>query len=116
MAASATIVSVPAIRGDEKQSPDPWTSAQIVQAAALAHELDDKNGAAPTVVYVGFTRYSSAAIFQELRSKARHPPRRFSEFEKVGGRSSTNDESGCLLRVLPVRKVSQRSSSVHGLE
>src|SRR5258708_39639077 len=54
MAASATIVSVPAIRGDEKQSPDPWTSAQIVQAAALAHELDDKNGAAPTVVSVGF--------------------------------------------------------------
>ena len=54
MAASATIVSVPAIRGDEKQSPDPWTSAQVVQAAALAHELDDKNGAAPTVVYVGF--------------------------------------------------------------
>ena len=54
MASSATIVSVPATRGDEKQSPDPWTSAQIVQAAALAHELDDKNGAAPTVVYVGF--------------------------------------------------------------
>ncbi len=53
MAASATIVSAPAIRGDEKQSPDPWTSAQIVQPAALAHELDDKNGAAPMVVYVG---------------------------------------------------------------
>jgi hypothetical protein len=54
MAASATIVSVTAIRGDEKQSPEPWTSAQIVQAGALAHELDDKNGAAPMVVYVGF--------------------------------------------------------------
>jgi thiosulfate/3-mercaptopyruvate sulfurtransferase len=54
MAASATIVSVTAIRGDEKQSPDPWTSAQIVQASALAHEFEDRNGAAPTVVYIGF--------------------------------------------------------------
>jgi hypothetical protein len=54
MAASATIVSVPAIRGDEKPSPEPWTSAQVVQPGALAHELDDKNGAAPTVAYVGF--------------------------------------------------------------
>jgi len=63
MAASATIVSVPAIRGDEKQSPETWTSAQIVQAAALAHELDDKNGAAPTVVYVGFhTLFSGGHI------------------------------------------------------
>ncbi len=63
MTASATIVSVPAIRGDEKQSPDPWTSAQIVQAAALAHELDDKNGAALTVVYVGFhTLFSGGHI------------------------------------------------------
>ena len=54
IAAPATLISVPVIRGDEKQSPDPWTSAQVVQAGALAHELDDKNGAAPTVVYVGF--------------------------------------------------------------
>ncbi len=54
MAAPATLVSVPAIRGDEKQSPDPWTSAQVVQADALANELGDKNGAAPTIVYVGF--------------------------------------------------------------
>ncbi len=63
MAASATIVSVPAIRGDQKQSPEPWTSAQIVQAGALAHELDDKNGAALTVVYVGFhTLFSGGHI------------------------------------------------------
>jgi len=54
IAASATLISVPAIRGDEKQSPEPWTPAQIVQAGALAHELGDKNGVAPTVVYVGF--------------------------------------------------------------
>jgi thiosulfate/3-mercaptopyruvate sulfurtransferase len=54
LAVLAALVSVPAIRGDEKQSPEPWTSAQIVQAAAFAHELGDKNAAAPTVVYVGF--------------------------------------------------------------
>lgn len=54
IAASAAIVSVPVTRGDEKQSPEPWTFTQIVKAAALAHELGDKNGAAPTVVYVGF--------------------------------------------------------------
>jgi thiosulfate/3-mercaptopyruvate sulfurtransferase len=53
-AASATFVSVPAIRGDEKQSSDPWTSAQVVQPADLARELGDKNGTPPTVVYVGF--------------------------------------------------------------
>src|SRR5260370_18800936 len=54
IAASATLVSVPAIRGDEKQSPNPWTSAQTVQPADLAHGLEDKSGAAPDVVYVGF--------------------------------------------------------------
>jgi rhodanese-related sulfurtransferase len=53
-AVSATLVSVPAIRGDEKQTSEPWTSAQIVQPAALAQELADKNGTPPTVVYVGF--------------------------------------------------------------
>jgi thiosulfate/3-mercaptopyruvate sulfurtransferase len=52
-AASATFVSVPAIRGDEKQSADPWTSAQTVQAAEFAHELGEKSDTA-TVVYVGF--------------------------------------------------------------
>ena len=52
--ASAMIVSSTVTCGDEKQPPEPWTPAQIVQAGALAHELDDKNGAAPTVVYVGF--------------------------------------------------------------
>jgi len=52
--ASAALVAMQAIRGDEKQLPEPWTSTQIVQAAALAHELADKNGGAPTIVYVGF--------------------------------------------------------------
>jgi hypothetical protein len=52
--ASATLLSVPAIRGDEKKSSDPWNSAQIVPAADLAHEIGEKNGTAPIVVYVGF--------------------------------------------------------------
>jgi thiosulfate/3-mercaptopyruvate sulfurtransferase len=54
ISASATLLAVPVTRGDEKQSPGPWTSGQIVQAGVLARELGDKNGAAPTVVYVGF--------------------------------------------------------------
>jgi hypothetical protein len=53
-AISATFVSVPAIRGVEKKSPDPWSAAQIIQPADLARELGDKNGTPPTVVYVGF--------------------------------------------------------------
>ena len=53
-AASAALVSVPAIRGQEKQLPDPWTAAQNIQAADLARELGDKNGTPPTIVYVGF--------------------------------------------------------------
>jgi thiosulfate/3-mercaptopyruvate sulfurtransferase len=51
---SAAIVSVPAIRGDEKQSADPWTSAQTVQAAEFAHELGEKSETPSTIVYVGF--------------------------------------------------------------
>jgi hypothetical protein len=54
LAASATLVSVTAIRGDEKQSADPWTSGQTVQAAEFAHELEEKSATPPTVVYVGF--------------------------------------------------------------
>jgi hypothetical protein len=53
-AASAALVCVPAIRGQEKQSPDPWTVAQNIQPADLAHELGDKNETPPTIVYVGF--------------------------------------------------------------
>ena len=52
--ASAALVSVPAMRGDEKPSADPWTSAQTVQAAELAKELGEKSGTPSTVVYVGF--------------------------------------------------------------
>jgi thiosulfate/3-mercaptopyruvate sulfurtransferase len=52
--ASAALVSVPAIRGDEKQSADPWTSAQTLQADEFAYALGEKNGTPPTVVYVGF--------------------------------------------------------------
>jgi len=52
-AAPAALFVVPAIRGDEKQSSVPWTTAQSVQPADLAHELGDKNGMPPAVVYVG---------------------------------------------------------------
>ena len=54
LAASATLVTVPAIQGDEKQSADPWTSAQSVKAAEFAHELGAKASTPPTVIYVGF--------------------------------------------------------------
>jgi thiosulfate/3-mercaptopyruvate sulfurtransferase len=54
IAASATIVSVPAIRGDDKKSVDPWADSQLVQPAKFAHELVDKYSSVPTVIYVGF--------------------------------------------------------------
>jgi len=53
-AASAALVSMPVIRGAEKQSSDPWIAAQIVRPADFAHELRDKSEAPPTVVYIGF--------------------------------------------------------------
>lgn len=53
-AVSAALVSVPSIRGQEKQSPDPWTAAQTIQPGDLARELGDKHGTPPTIVYVGF--------------------------------------------------------------
>lgn len=54
IAASAAIISASAIRGDERPSTDPWAAAQTVQAAEFAHELGEKSGMPPTVVYVGF--------------------------------------------------------------
>jgi len=54
VSASAAFISVPGIRGDENHSSDPWTAAQIVQPAEHARELGDKNGAPPTIIYVGF--------------------------------------------------------------
>jgi thiosulfate/3-mercaptopyruvate sulfurtransferase len=54
LAASAALVTGPAIRADEKQPADPWTPGQTVQAAEFAHELAEKNGTPPTIVYVGF--------------------------------------------------------------
>jgi thiosulfate/3-mercaptopyruvate sulfurtransferase len=53
-ALSVALLSPRSIRGDEKKSPDPWSGSQILQPADLAHELGDKNGTPPTVVYVGF--------------------------------------------------------------
>ncbi len=41
-----------------------------MQPADLAHELGDKNGAQPTVAYVGFRTSSPAAIFRGLRFTA----------------------------------------------
>ncbi len=54
LAVSAALLSVPAIRGREKQSLDPWTAAQSLQPGELARQLADKNGTPPTIVYVGF--------------------------------------------------------------
>ncbi len=54
IAASAAIAFVPATRGDEKMSTDPWTAAQILRPPDLARELDDKNEKSPTIIYVGF--------------------------------------------------------------
>src|SRR5260370_11244874 len=53
-AVAATLVSVPAIRGDEKQPSCPWTSAQTVKPAEFAQELENRNRTPPTIVYVGF--------------------------------------------------------------
>jgi thiosulfate/3-mercaptopyruvate sulfurtransferase len=53
-AASTTLISVQPTLGDEKRSADPWTADRIVQPATLTRELGDKNGASPTIVYVGF--------------------------------------------------------------
>ena len=42
---------------------DPWTTAQLVQPADLVKELSAKDGAAPTVLYVGFrTLYEGGHI------------------------------------------------------
>lgn len=54
IAASAMIVSVPGIRGDERKTADPWADSQLVQPAKFAHELVDKSLSVPTVIYVGF--------------------------------------------------------------
>ncbi len=54
IAASAAIAFVPATRGDEKMSTDPWTAAQILRPSDLARELNDKNEKPPTIIYVGF--------------------------------------------------------------
>jgi thiosulfate/3-mercaptopyruvate sulfurtransferase len=54
IAASATFVSVPAIRGDEKKTADPWPSSQLLEPGKFAHELVDKSLSVPTVIYVGF--------------------------------------------------------------
>jgi len=54
LAVSAALLSVPAIRGQEKQSLDPWTAAQSLQPDDLARELAGKNQTPPTIVYVGF--------------------------------------------------------------
>jgi len=54
MLTSAALVSVPAIRGDEKSASDPWSAAQTVQAAEFAHEIGEKSGTPSMVVYVGF--------------------------------------------------------------
>jgi thiosulfate/3-mercaptopyruvate sulfurtransferase len=54
IAASAMIVSVPTIRGDEKKTADPWADSQLLEPGKFAHELVDKSFTVPTVIYVGF--------------------------------------------------------------
>src|SRR5260370_26565693 len=83
IAASATLVSVPVIRGDEKQSPNPWTSAQTVQPADLAQGLEDKSGAAPDVVYVGFhTLFAGGDISRATFPRPPSNTNGFGAFEK----------------------------------
>jgi len=51
---SLSFFSAGGIRGDEKKSSDPWSNSQTLRPADLAGELAEKNGAPPTIVYVGF--------------------------------------------------------------
>ena len=53
-ALSVSFFSAGGIRGDEKKSSDPWSNSETLQPADLAGELAEKNGTAPTIVYVGF--------------------------------------------------------------
>ncbi len=50
IAASAAIAFVPATRGDEKMSTDPWTAAQILRPSDLAREL---NRSLPAAIFRG---------------------------------------------------------------
>jgi thiosulfate/3-mercaptopyruvate sulfurtransferase len=50
-------------QADAAAGSDPWTAAQLVQPADLVKELSAKDGAAPTVLYVGFrTLYEGGHI------------------------------------------------------
>ena len=61
--AAAIFIFTPALRADEKKTADPWDSAQVVRASNFVHELGDKNGTPPTIVYVGFrTLFSGGHI------------------------------------------------------
>jgi len=53
-AAPAALVSVPAIREDEKRSSDPWPSAQALKPDDFAREISDQSGPSSTVIFVGF--------------------------------------------------------------
>jgi thiosulfate/3-mercaptopyruvate sulfurtransferase len=58
---SAVMLLAPVLRSNQsgavnqEKKADPWTNAQVLQAADLVHELgNSKGGSAPTIVYVGF--------------------------------------------------------------
>jgi hypothetical protein len=88
-AAPAILVSVAAIREDEKRSSDPWPSAQALKPDDFAREISDQSGPSSTVICVGFhTLFAGGHI----------------------------RESGHLLRLLSIRQVSKHTSRVHGFE
>ncbi|MGB9465902.1 MAG: hypothetical protein WBR10_12400 [Candidatus Acidiferrum sp.] len=60
-AAFAAMPLAPVLRSNQSGAPnqeksaDPWTHAQVLQAADLVHEIGNAKGAsAPTILYVGF--------------------------------------------------------------
>jgi thiosulfate/3-mercaptopyruvate sulfurtransferase len=58
---SAAMLLAPVLRSNQsgavnqERKADPWTNAQVLEAADLVHELgNSKGGTAPDIVYVGF--------------------------------------------------------------
>lgn len=54
LALALVSLPVPAIRGQEKKTADPWASSDLMPPAQLAKMLTDKYVSVPTVVFVGF--------------------------------------------------------------
>jgi len=55
MPLASVILSAQSGGSNQEKTSDPWTNAQVLQAADLMRELGNaKSGSAPTIVYVGF--------------------------------------------------------------